>query len=412
MFKNLLNVEERNKIVFFPILRFPGFEEEEWEVKKLGEIANIYDGTHQTPKYTKEGVKFVSVENINDIENTNKFITPEAFQKEYKIKPQKGDVLMTRITAGIIGATAIVKNNEPLGYYVSLALIRTKVDVDTNFLAQRIETNQFKNQLHKRIIHVAFPKKINLGDIQDCVTYFPSLVEQEKISSLMSLINDRILLSMKIIEGLITVKNSVINKIFDGKLKFTSEDYNSSDLELKKLSEFLSIPPKIKPDEIDKEKLLTVKLHLKGVHKNEKSETLSIGATNYFVRKKGQFIYGKQNLFNGAFAIIPDCYDGFLSSADVPTLEINSEKLNGKYLFYLFSRESFYKKLEDISTGSGSKRIHESDLLKVKILVPSLVKQNKIVEFLSSFDEKIIIEKDLLINYENQKKYLLANLFI
>ena len=34
----------------------------EW--KKLSEICGIYDGTHQTPNYTNNGVKFVSVENI------------------------------------------------------------------------------------------------------------------------------------------------------------------------------------------------------------------------------------------------------------------------------------------------------------------------------------------------------------
>jgi len=29
------------------------------------------------------------------------------------------------------------------------------------------------------------------------------------------------------------------------------------------------------------------------------------GATNYFVKRKGKFIYGKQNIFRGAIGIIP-----------------------------------------------------------------------------------------------------------
>ena len=37
---------------------------------KLNEIASIYDGTHQTPKYKSEGIPFISVENINDIYNS------------------------------------------------------------------------------------------------------------------------------------------------------------------------------------------------------------------------------------------------------------------------------------------------------------------------------------------------------
>ena len=378
----------------FPILRFKadnGNDFPDWQLKKMEEIAPLQRGFD------------LPVQNIIDgnipIVYSNGILK---YHNEYKCKAPA--IITGR--SGTIGKFTYIENGNYWPHNTSLWV--------TNFFENY---PKFIYYLYQTINIESFSTgsgvpTLNRNNVHSRICSVPAFEEQNKIADFLFDIDSRIHTQRKIIEGLITVKNSVINKIFDGKLKFTSEDYNSSDLELKKLSEFLSIPPKIKPDEIDKEKLLTVKLHLKGVHKNEKSETLSIGATNYFVRKKGQFIYGKQNLFNGAFAIIPDCYDGFLSSADVPTLEINSEKLNGKYLFYLFSRESFYKKLEDISTGSGSKRIHESDLLKVKILVPSLVKQNKIVEFLSSFDEKIIIEKDLLINYENQKKYLLANLFI
>ena len=174
----------------------------------------------------------------------------------------------------------------------------------------------------------------------------------------------------------------------------------------------MSIPEKTKAQNIDKNKLLTVKLHLKGVLKNDNTDTLSFGATNYFIRKKGQFIYGKQNLFNGAFDIIPDEFDGFLSSGDVPTLEINNSKINSSFLLYLMGRKEFYKPLEDFATGSGSKRIHEKTLLGIKIPFPSLPEQTKIANFLSAIDSKIDMENQLLQKLEEQKKYLLQNMFV
>ena len=174
----------------------------------------------------------------------------------------------------------------------------------------------------------------------------------------------------------------------------------------------LSIPEKNKPIHIDKNKLLTVKLHLKGVLKNDNTDTLSLGATNYFIRKKGQFIYGKQNLFNGSFGLIPDELDGFLSSGDVPSLDINQSIIDGHYLLYFLGRETFYKRLEDLAIGSGSKRIHEETLLNVEIIVPCIEEQYKIVNVLLSIDEKIKLEERISKNYEQQKKYLLQNLFI
>ena len=90
------------------------------EYKKLNTICSIYDGTHSTPKYTDNGVKFASVENISSPFNTTKFISEEDYKK-YKIKPQIGDVLMTRI--GSIGVCTVIDRDEPLAYYVSLALL-------------------------------------------------------------------------------------------------------------------------------------------------------------------------------------------------------------------------------------------------------------------------------------------------
>ena len=164
-----------------PKLRFKKFVNE-WQEKKLENICNIYDGTHQTPKYVEKGVKFVSVEDIKNINQTQKYISKEDFINNFKIKPQINDILMTRITAGIIGDTTIVKSNEPLGFYVSLALIRKKENIDVKFLNHYINSSIFKNELHKKIIHVAFPKKINLGDIGKCKISIPTLKEQEKIA--------------------------------------------------------------------------------------------------------------------------------------------------------------------------------------------------------------------------------------
>jgi len=103
-------MSEKRKI---PTLRFAKFDGE-FSINNLSDIALIYDGTHQTPKYVDSGIPFVSVENISNLSATSKYITAEAFAKGFKNRPQKGDILMTRITAGVIGATAVVENDTPL----------------------------------------------------------------------------------------------------------------------------------------------------------------------------------------------------------------------------------------------------------------------------------------------------------
>jgi len=149
----------------------------EW--KNLGEVAKIYDGTHQTPKYTSSGVPFVSVQNIRNLYTTKKFISVDDFEK-YKYKPQKDDLFMTRI--GDIGTCAVVENDEPLAYYVTLTLIRVdKNSILSKFLKYVIESHIGKSELYKRTLVHAAPIKINLGEIGKIIIPIPPLEIQAEI---------------------------------------------------------------------------------------------------------------------------------------------------------------------------------------------------------------------------------------
>ncbi|VTZ93987.1 hypothetical protein LMUP508_02086 [Limosilactobacillus mucosae] len=164
----------------YPVLRFKGFTEK-WEQRKLGEIADVYDGVHQTPDYQDSGVMFLSVENIKTLKS-NKYISEKTFEKNFKIFPEQGDILMTRI--GDIGTTNIVQTSKRLGYYVSLALLKPK-NIASHFLNSVIATPSFQISLKRRSLLTATPQKINKDEIGK-VYFFISqnLQEQEKIGQL------------------------------------------------------------------------------------------------------------------------------------------------------------------------------------------------------------------------------------
>jgi type I restriction enzyme S subunit len=195
--KNLLEQYKKGVMqkLFSQELRFKddnGKEFPKWEKKKLNKIANIYDGTHQTPKYLEEGIPFYSVEHVtaNDFQNT-KFISKEVFDKENKrVKLERGDILMTRI--GDIGTSRLITWDVNASFYVSLALIKQSPIFNSEYLNQYISTRDFQSELWKRTIHVAFPQKINLGEIGDCFVMLPSLKEQKKIADFLSTIDTKI----------------------------------------------------------------------------------------------------------------------------------------------------------------------------------------------------------------------------
>ena len=182
-----------------------------WEEKKLREIAKVYDGTHQTPNYVDSGIKFVSVEDIQSLYDSNKFITVEAFNSNFKVYPQKGDVLMTRI--GDIGTATIVDRDEPIAYYVSLGLMKP-FGVSGEFLLQYIRSNAFQHELWRRTLHIAFPKKINKNEIGECLVMVPCTREQEKIAELLSSYDDKIEVEKKSLEKWQQIKKGLLQQMF------------------------------------------------------------------------------------------------------------------------------------------------------------------------------------------------------
>lgn len=166
---------------------------------KLNEIAEIYDGTHQTPKYTDNGIDFISVENINDIYNSKKYISIDDYNK-YKIKPKLNDIFMTRI--GTIGKCTVFNKQKDLAYYVSLALIRPNNNiVDSYYLKYLIESIIGIKELRKRTLLNAVPIKINKDDIGKLVLPIPPLEEQKRIVNILDRFDK---LCNNISEGLLT----------------------------------------------------------------------------------------------------------------------------------------------------------------------------------------------------------------
>lgn len=168
----------RDKLLSFDNV---GGQEVEW--KKMSEVCEIYDGTHQTPKYQSGGIPFISVENIKDIYGSNKYISLEDYES-YKIKPKVGDVFMTRI--GSIGVCTVFTKQADIAYYVSLALLRPNKEIlDSRYLKHFIESAIGRKELGKRILHNAVPIKINKSDIGKVKLLIPSLEEQHRIVSIL-----------------------------------------------------------------------------------------------------------------------------------------------------------------------------------------------------------------------------------
>lgn len=162
--------------------------------------------------------------------------------------------------------------------------------------------------------------------------------------------------------------------------------------------------PAISPDS---NKRIRVRLNVAGVEKRPFENEIA-GATKQFIRKSGQFIYGRQNFHKGAFGIVPAELDGFETSADIPSFDIRHDCLP-EWIFYFFKSGNRYLELEKLARGVGSKRIHPEQLADIEIPIPPIEEQKlyilKLKKIERNFAEQtaeILSQLDLLKKFHQQ----------
>ncbi len=387
------NTQKKN----VPELRFPGFEGE-WEEKKLGEVAKIYDGTHQTPKYTNEGIKFLSVENIKTL-NSSKYISEEAFEKEFKIRPEFGDILMTRI--GDIGTPNIVSSNEKFAYYVSLALLKTK-NLNSYFLKNLILSSSIQNELWRKTLHVAFPKKINKNEIGKIKINYPKKQEQQKIGQFFSKLDRQIELEEQKLELLQQQKKGYMQKIFSQELRFKDENGNDyPEWEERRFADIFKFHNKLR-------KPIKENLRVKGSYPY-------YGAT-------GIIDYVDDFIFDGNYLLIGEDGANIITRSAPLVYLVNGKfwvnnhahilsPLNGniQYLYQVAELVNY----EKYNTGTAQPKLNIQNLKIISVVISTyLEEQQKIGSFLSKLDRQIDLEEQKLELLQQRKKALLKLMFV
>ena len=226
----------------------------------------------------------------------------------------------------------------------------------------------------------------------------PGLKEQNKIAKLMFSLDERIATQNKIIDKLQSLIKGIVDCTILRKEKNTI------------VGDVCSISEQIRA-EANIDDIITVRLHGKGVCKSS-AENLQLGATQYYRRRAGQLIYGKQNFHNGAIGIVPISLDNGITSKDIPSFDIDEMKCNSVYLLAQLQSPQYYKPAEALTTGTGSKRLKEETFLKMPIVLPNKREQDNIAVLIHRVSMNLGHAKKLLELLSIQKQFLLRQMFI
>ena len=167
-----------------------------WEKVRLEDCCySISDGDHQPPPKAQQGIPFVTISNINSMNQLDfsdtMFVPKEYYQSlDEKRKVRKGDVLYSVV--GSFGIPVLIKEERPFVFQRHIAILRPKEDiVDSGFLFYTMLNRDFYAKADAVAIGAA-QRTVSLGSLRNIKIDVPSLESQKHIADILAAYDDLI----------------------------------------------------------------------------------------------------------------------------------------------------------------------------------------------------------------------------
>ena len=408
------------KIAKVPNLRFPEFSEE-WKEITLGDCSLSLDYGMNAAATNFDGInRYIRITDIDDISSKYKSDSPVSptgeLEDKYLVK--ENDILFAR-TGASTGKSYLYKPDDGKLYFAGF-LIRVKIDsnyYNANFIFNQTKTVSYNKWVKLMSMRSGQPG-INSQEYASFKFGVPLKSEQNKIASFLSLIDERIQTQSKVITQLESLMQGIREKIFKQQLRF--KDVNGNDFPDWGMKKLRDIGTRIiSKNKENNQKVLTISAQM-GLISQLDFFNKSVAAkdvTNYYLLTKNDFAYNRSYSDGYPMGAIKKLtrYDKGVVSTLYICFRLNSDTDTDfieQYFETGIQNSEIEKFAQEGSRNHGLLNISISDFFNIKISIPCLEEQTKIANFLSTIDERINTEKQLLKQYENQKKYLLQNIFI
>lgn len=383
-----------------PKLRFKEFDGE-WEENSLAKLATFSKGkgiskdnlsTDGKPcilygeLYTKYKEVASTIYSRTNIESSD------------LIKSEKLDVLIPssgETAKDIACSTCIIQEDVLIGG--DLNILRFGKEIDGRFISYQI--NGIKKLELSKYAQGATVVHLYSQGIKKLRLNIPTIEEQKKISELLLLLNKKIQLQQQKIDLLQEQKKGYMQEIFSQEnknLKYIKLEDAFDERNEKGFPEYELLAVTLKNGVTDRTDM--------------KKDTSSDDKSNYKRVKVGDIAYNSMRMWQGASGY--SNYNGIVSPAY--TVLIPKKNIDSQFFAYLFKTNFMIYQFKKYSQGltSDTWNLKYPLLKEIKVKIPSLDQQKRIVEFFTKIDLYINLQKKRLDILKNQKKGFMQQMFI
>lgn len=371
---------------------------EGWSVKKLGEVCDVRDGTHESPKFHSTGFPLITSKNLTagtiNFDNVQYISEIDHVNICKRSNVDDGDILLAMI--GTIGNPVLVKKVRDFSIKnVALFKVGNRNNcINNNYLNNCLQ--YFSSDLNKKSAG-GTQKFVGLTFLRNYKICLPPLSEQKKIAEILGTWDEGIEKLSDLIGLKEKQKKSLMQKLFKVKPDWQFHRFDKI---------FTNYCKKNCPSE----RLLSATQD-RGVIPRDMLEGRVMSPegslSGYKLINDGEFVVSLRSFQGG---IEYSRYKGILSPAY--TVLRNLIEIDKNFYRYFFKSYIFIEKYLSMAVIGirDGKQISYPDLCSVKIPYPSLTLQKAIAEVLSTADDEINFLKQKFTALKEQKKGLMQQL--
>ena len=388
-----------------PTLRFPEFDGE-WKESTIGEEFELYSGN--TPsRLDKDNfvgdVNWITSGELKEhyIGDTKEKIS-ESSAKENNLRLLPEGTFVIAIygleAEGVRSTGSIITKQSTISQ--ACMAFTPKGEISNEFLYSWYKKHG--NVIGIRYAQGTKQQNLSYDILEKFKIRYPSLKEQDKLNSFISLLDTRIATQIRIIEDLKSLSDAICERLYTPSEKESWQTYKYADL--------FSISNE-RNSKLQYTNVLSASQEYGMIERNELNIDIKFEASsikNYKIVRPNQYVIHLRS-FQGGFAYSDKT--GVCSPAY--TILVPNEKLSTAFLKYCFTSKKFIDSLRIVTYGIRDGRsISVDEFLQLKVAIPDIAHQQHIVQVMQLWEEKIRMEEEYLSKLQQQKKYLLSSMFI
>lgn len=396
----MANVSSSNGLEKRPKLRFPGFD----EPYKQCRIGDIYAERSQRGASDMELLSVTMNDGVKPRSEIEGKDNSSEDKSNYKIV-RKGDMVYNsmRMWQGANGIS-------PCDGIVSPAytVLMPKQEINNGYFAALFKSVTLINEFRKNSQGMTSDTwNLKYPQIETIKVQIPSVSEQDKVSELFSVLDERIATQAQLVESLKKYKRGLLSQLIAQKKAFDT----SGEWKTVKLGQiFKERTERAKGNET----LLAVTIS-NGVQQRDEidlKDNSSDDKSNYKCVYIGDIAYNTMRMWQGASGVSP--YNGIVSPAYTIVTPIRPDLHNMTFWAYYFKYSPLVQTFQKYSQGltSDTWNLKFPQFSEIAVTMPPISEQDKIAECLSVFDEHCKCEDEKLQALLQVRTSLLQQLFI